>query len=83
LVGLTERGVAGTFSSGQRSRLRLALAQQHAPDLLLLDEPGAALDAAGLGVIETLVAQGRERGAVVIATNDPRERRFATYELAL
>lgn len=82
-VGLHESGPAGTFSSGQRSRLRLALAQQHEPALLLLDEPGAALDEAGLGVIEALISDARAKGAVVVATNDPRERRFATHELSL
>lgn len=82
-VGLEEPGPAGTFSSGQRSRLRLALAEQGEPSLLLLDEPGAALDEAGLRVVESLFARARGRGAVVVATNDPRERRFATHELTL
>ena len=83
LVGLDDPGPAGIFSSGQRSRLRLALAEQGEPALLLLDEPGASLDAAGLEIVEATIRRARERGAVVLATNDPRERRFATHELAL
>lgn len=76
-----ERGEA--LSSGQRSRLRIALAAAHEPEWLLLDEPGAALDDAGTALIERTIADQRRRGATVIATNDPRERRFATHELEL
>ncbi len=83
LVGLEEPGPAGTFSSGQRSRLRLALAEQGEPSLLLLDEPGVALDEAGLLAVAALISHAQPRAAIVIATNDPRERRFATHELAL
>ena len=54
-----------------------------AAPLLLLDEPGAALDAAGLETVEAVIARARARGTVILATNDPRERRFATHELAL
>ncbi len=74
---------AGTYSSGQRSRLRLALAEGADPGLLLLDEPGAALDASGLALVESLVARQAPRGPAVLATNDPRETRFATQLLAL
>ncbi|MER3496821.1 MAG: ABC transporter ATP-binding protein, partial [Armatimonadota bacterium] len=42
--GLPPGERAEGLSSGQRSRLRLALAESHEPDLLLLDEPGVALD---------------------------------------
>lgn len=71
-----------TYSSGQRSRLRLALAEQPSPDLLLLDEPSAALDDEGRAVVDRLIA-GRRGSATVIATNDPRDHGFATQMLAL
>lgn len=74
---------AGRFSTGMKARLRLAIAVQHRPPILLLDEPGAGLDAAGRGLTEAVCARQRSIGALVIATNDPSERRFATHELDL
>ena len=73
---------AGTYSSGQRSRLRLALAEQERPALLLLDEPSAALDEEGRGVVEALLSR-RSEEATVVATNDPRDLGWATQTLEL
>jgi len=64
-----------------RARLKLALALQPDPDVLLLDEPGAGLDEAGRALIEGVVASQLKKGVVVLATNEPLERRFATFEL--
>ena len=75
-VGLGGRGGdrAEAFSSGMRQRLSLAAAVLHDPRFLLLDEPGAHLDAEGRRVLRVLVDARLERGTlVVIATNDPEE----------
>lgn len=74
---------AAALSTGMRSRIRLALAIQHEPELLLLDEPTAAMDEHGLALIDAVVAEQRQRGCVVIATNEPRDRRLATHALSL
>ena len=71
------------LSSGLRSRLKIALAIQSNPKILLWDEPGVALDGAGRVLIERVIKEQKKRGLLVIATNDPSERRFGTHELEL
>lgn len=84
-VGLAGRGadLVATYSSGMTHRLRYAYALLHQPALLLLDEPSVMLDQSGHDLLERVVAQQRQRGITVIATNDPRETRFADITLAL
>lgn len=62
------------FSAGMRRRLALAVALMKKPRLLLLDEPFAALDPAGRGLILDVVRTLKATGAVVLlATHLPRE----------
>ncbi len=84
-VGLAGRGderVAG-FSSGMQQRLRYALALIHRPAVLLLDEPTTNLDAAGIALVDAVVAAQRGRGIVVVATNDRRDWQYGDLVLAL
>ena len=83
LVGLGYAGdfPARTLSSGMRARLKLAIAVQGEPPLLILDEPGAGLDSSGTAILADIVHRHRESGMVLLATNDPEERRLATHEL--
>lgn len=74
---------ASKLSTGMKSRLKLALSIQSRPDLLLLDEPGAALDEAGKELVSGICEEQRTRGALIIATNDPSEKKFGTHELEL
>ena len=71
----------GAYSSGMKARLKLALAIQHRPSVLLLDEPTAPLDECGRVLVETLVSSFE--GAVVIATNDPIERSWTSNQLTV
>jgi len=85
-VGLGTRrdDPVGIYSSGMRQRLRLALAVLHAPRVLLLDEPGLALDASGGSVLAEMVTEHRSRGnLVVVATNDAVEAAWGDRTVVL
>lgn len=75
-VGLAEAAdkFAVSLSTGMRMRLKLALAVQGEPPVLLLDEPGASLDDGGRELVRRICAEQRSRGALIVATNDRRER---------
>ena len=76
LVGLEGRADdrVRTFSSGMKQRVKYAAALLAEPPLLLLDEPAANLDAAGLAMVERVIGHQRaEGGLLVVATNDPAE----------
>ncbi len=72
-----------TYSSGMAQRLRYAYALLHHPPALLLDEPTVTLDERGAGVVAAVIAEQRQHGLVVIATNDPRELRYGDLVLKL
>ncbi|MDF3607619.1 ATP-binding cassette domain-containing protein [Paracoccus sp. DMF-8] len=71
-VGLTGKAGRrmGALSGGERQRVLLAQAliddKGREPDLLVLDEPMAALDAAGAAIFERIISDLHQRGATVI-----------------
>ena len=70
-VGLDRRRaqLVRTLSAGQLQRLAVCRCVLGEPELLLLDEPGAHLDPAGLATVKPLI--GRGQGATrVIVTHD-------------
>ena len=71
------------LSTGQRQRVKLAFSTLLDPAVLFLDEPGSNLDDAGRAVVEAVVARQKARGAVVLASNDPRELALATDGVSL
>lgn len=75
----------GRLSAGQRRRLALAVALARQPQLLLLDEPHAGLDAEGRAVLDEVLAEaGPDAHTVVIASHElDRMRSLATREVVL
>jgi len=68
-----------TFSSGMKQRMKYVLALQHSPAVLLLDEPMTNLDAEGIATVENVVRTRIDQGgAVIIATNDERDKALCT-----
>ncbi len=65
---------ASTYSRGMRQRLHLARALLHDPEVLLLDEPTAGLDASTSRLVrEAVRSLARQGRCVVMATHSPAE----------
>jgi heme exporter protein A len=85
-VGLD--GAAGErvrgFSAGMRQRVALARAALRSPELLLLDDPYAALDASGREVVDREIDRSRREGrTVVVTSHDPSVQALATRVVSL
>jgi heme ABC exporter ATP-binding subunit CcmA len=80
LLGLTGRlpsTPVGALSAGQRRRVALALLVARNPELWLLDEPHAGLDAASRDLLDRLVSDAVVRGRTVVFASHEAERATA------
>lgn len=59
----------GQFSRGMARRFGLAAALIHEPELVLLDEPTAGLDAPGFAVLADLLDEAKARGASLVVAS--------------
>ena len=71
LVGLEDKAdrPIKTLSGGETQRLGIAQAQIHEPDLLILDEPAAALDPLGRRDVLAILEQFRTKSTVFYSTH--------------
>ncbi len=74
-VGLdpTDKKKYRKYSLGMKQRLGIAAAIMESPELVILDEPTNALDADGVALTKKLIAEERQRGALIIMTCHDRE----------
>jgi ABC-type multidrug transport system ATPase subunit len=75
-VGLTGKQEIplDAFSSGMKQRFALARLSLLQRDLILLDEPETHLDAAGLGLMQELIAEWKGRGAAIVCATHASDR---------
>jgi len=86
VVGLNGRAGArfSELSGGEAQRLMLARGLASDPDLLLVDEPTAQLDATTADSVNYAIRSLADQGAiVVVATHDPRTRDACTSAIEL
>ena len=67
-VGLDpdDKRTYGKYSLGMKQRLAIAQAIMEKPDVLMLDEPTNALDSEAVAQVRDIIAQEKERGALVL-----------------
>lgn len=62
------------YSLGMKQKLGIAAAFMEKPDIIILDEPINAIDESGVEKVKALIADAKERGAVIIvACHDAEE----------
>jgi ABC-type multidrug transport system ATPase subunit len=84
--GLAEAGTSrvSTFSRGMTQRLALCRTLLHRPELLILDEPHTALDAAGGELLDAELLALSGKATIVVSSHDPaRIEPFCTDRLEL
>lgn len=72
------------LSTGQQRRLALALAVNHQPQVLFLDEPTAGLDVSSRSELHKLISEFKEQGAtILLSTHDMTEAEALSDQVAI
>jgi ABC-2 type transport system ATP-binding protein len=85
-LGLDEKRKTQYFqlSTGQQRRLALALAINHNPPVIILDEPTAGLDVASRSELHDMMQELRDQGStLILATHDMAEAEKMTDRVAI
>lgn len=82
-VGLYKRknDLIRNYSSGMKQRLKLAFAIINNPPLLLMDEPRTNLDEEGISVVYKIAEEQKERGILILATNEKEDNELCETRL--
>lgn len=71
------------YSSGMKQRLKYCASLLHQPSVLYLDEPTANLDEPGIAIVREVMKRQKQTGAVIFATNEPEDLKYADSVLNL
>lgn len=84
-VGLARRedDLVFSFSSGMKQRLKYAFALLNNPKILVLDEPTANLDQEGMSLVDGMISLQKERGMLILATNDKADLKYGDQIIQL
>lgn len=69
------------YSLGMKQRLGIAQAIMENPDIILLDEPTNTLDASGVELVNLLVAEEAQRGAIIIIASHDADELSKCHEI--
>lgn len=83
LDGRLARTAVGRLSTGQRRRTVVAVLAARRPELWLLDEPHAGLDAEGRHLLDGLIREAVEGGATVVLVSHELDRATALADRVL
>jgi ABC-type multidrug transport system ATPase subunit len=59
-----------------KQRLKFAFALVHHPAVLFLDEPTSNLDAEGIATVCQIMKEQKEKGILIVATNDAEDLKY-------
>jgi len=76
LLAGRENDVVKEYSSGMLQRLKYVFALMGRPKILFLDEPTSNLDQQGIDAVYEIMAEQKQNGLLVIATNDPADLKY-------
>lgn len=84
-VGLFERrnDEVKEYSSGMKQKLKIAFAMLHEPRVLMMDEPRSNLDRDGISIIEKVAEKQKEKGILIIATNDEDDLNLCSIKISV